>query len=159
MPLLAALEEATSSASGGATSIRGRLRVNLDPYFSRLILGPRLGAFIESHPELQMELRTGDQLGDMIADGFDLAIRFGHPRPSSLIARKLLDTRVITVASPDYLKRHGRPADPRELESPQHRCIHFRDSDTGRPFAWEFHQRRKKIVVAVQSSLTVNDAG
>lgn len=159
MPLLAALDDATTSASEGATAIRGRLRVNVDPFFSRLILAPRLGAFLESHPALELELLTRDTLGDMVTEGFDVAIRFGHPQPSSLVARKLLDTHVVTVASPAYLKRHGRPQDPRELDSDRHRCIQFRDPSTGRAFPWEFHQRRRKIVVPTRGALTVNDAG
>ena len=159
MPLVGALAEATGSAAGGGAAVRGRLRVNVDPFFSRLILGPRLGIFLDRHPDLEMELRSRDDLGDMVADGFDLAIRFGHPRPSSLVARKLLDTRVLTVASPGYVRRHGYPSDPRELEAGHHRCILFRDSATGRPFPWEFHQRRRKLTVAPRGALTVNDAG
>jgi DNA-binding transcriptional LysR family regulator len=134
MPLLAGLEEAAASAAQGTTAVRGRLRVNLDPYFSRLILGPRLGAFLESYPQLRLELITTDRLGDLVADGFDLAVRFGHPRPSTLIARKLLDTRMVTIAAPAYLKRHGHPKDPRELENGHHVCIQFRDPETGRPY-------------------------
>ncbi|MFP3655973.1 PrpF domain-containing protein, partial [Burkholderia sp. SIMBA_052] len=74
-----ALEEATTHATQGATAVRGRLRVNVDPFFSRFVLGPQLGSFIEEYPELRVELVTRDQLGDMIADGFELAVRFGHP--------------------------------------------------------------------------------
>jgi len=159
MPLIASLEEVTASASGSAKAIKGRLRVNIDPFFSRLILGPRLGAFLRSHPDLQLELITRDQLGDMITDGFDLAIRFGHPRDSTLVARKLLDTRIITAAAPAYLRRHGRPREPRDLESGAHVCIQFRDPETGRPFPWEFHQGRKKIVFDSRGQLTVNEAG
>lgn len=158
-PLLAGLEEAAASAAQGTTTIRGRLRVNIDPYFSRLILGPRLGAFMDTYPQLALELITSDQLGDLVADGFDLAVRFGHPRPSTLVARKLLDTRMLTVASPAYLKRHGHPTDPRRLETGGHVCIQFRDPETGRPFPWEFHKRRKKLVFDLKGALTVNDAG
>ncbi|MGH8783381.1 LysR family transcriptional regulator [Paraburkholderia sp.] len=159
MPLLAALEEAATTATQGATAVRGRLRVNVDPFFSRLVLGPRLGAFIEDYPELRVELVTRDQLGDMIADGFDLAVRFGHPRPSSLVARKLLETRILTVAAPSYLKRRGRPLQPSDLESDTHACIRYRDPETGHPFEWEFHRGRKKITVDVAGRLTVNDVG
>ena len=158
-PLLAGLEEAAASAAQGTTTIRGVLRVNIDPYFSRLILGPRLGAFLEAYPQLKLELITRDELGDLVAEGFDLALRFGHPRPSTLIGRKLLDTRMLTVASPGYLKRHGHPKDPRELPLGGHVCILFRDSATGRPFPWEFHKRRKKLVFHMDGALTVNDAG
>jgi len=159
MPLLAALQDATDSARGGATVVRGRLRVNVDPFFSRLILGPALGGFLERHPDLDVELRTRDDLGDLAGDGFDLALRFGHPQPSSLVARKLLDARVVTVAAPRYVKRFGRPAHPQELEAGTHRCIQFRDSVTGRAFPWEFHRGRRKIVLQTPGALTVNDAG
>jgi len=159
MLLIDALAEATGSAASDAQKVRGRLRVNVDPLFARLILGPRLGAFMDSHPELEMELRSKEDLGDLIADGFDIAIRFGHPQPSSLVARKLLDTRVLAMASPAYLERFGHPKDPMELETSDHRCILFREPVTGRPFAWEFHQRRKKVTVKPQGMLTVNDPG
>lgn len=159
IPLLAGLEEAAASAAQGTTAVRGRLRVNLDPYFSRLILGPRLGAFLDSYPQLHLELITTDRLGDLVADGFDLAVRFGQPRPSTLVARKLLDTRMVTIAAPAYLQRYGHPKDPRELEKGHHVCIQFREPETGRPYPWEFHKRRKKLVLAISGSLTVNDAG
>ena len=159
VPLLSGLEEAAASASQGATAVRGRLRVNIDPFFSRLFLGPRLGAFVEKYPDLQLDLITRDQLGDMVADGFDLAVRFGEPRESTLIARKLLDTRVITVASPGYIKKHGRPLAPADLEREPHTCIHFRDPETGRPFQWEFHRGKKKVLIAARGRLSANDVG
>jgi DNA-binding transcriptional LysR family regulator len=156
MPLLSGLEEAAAVAAQGRTAVRGRLRVNMDPFFSRMTLGPKLGAFLQKHPELQLELITRHELGDMIAEGFDLAVRFGEPRSSGLIARKLLDTRIITVASPAYLKRHGRPATPGDLAKGGHICIQFRDPETGRPFEWEFHRGRKILPVATHGPLTVN---
>ncbi|MFK4443912.1 DNA-binding transcriptional LysR family regulator [Caballeronia udeis] len=159
VPLLSGLEEAAASASQGASAVRGRLRVNIDPFFSCLFLGPRLGAFVEKYPELQLDLITRDQLGDMVADGFDLAVRFGQPRESTLVARKLLDTRIITVASPAYIKKHGRPLVPADLEREPHTCIHFRDPETGRPFQWEFHRGKKKVLIAARGRLTANDVG
>ncbi|WP_233830368.1 LysR family transcriptional regulator [Paraburkholderia sp. ZP32-5] len=159
VPLLGALEEAAASAAQGASAVRGRLRVNMDPSFSRLVLGPRLSAFIDKHPDLQLELVTRDQLGDLVADGFDVAIRFGEPPVSSLVARKLLDTRVLTVAAPSYLKKHGQPSHPGELENGRHVCIKFRDPLTGYPFGWEFHRGRKKLAITPQGRLTVNDVG
>ncbi|WP_250515730.1 LysR family transcriptional regulator [Caballeronia sp. INDeC2] len=157
MPHLAGLEEAAASASEGATAVRGRLRVNIDPIFSRLLLGPKLDAFLSAHPELQLELITSDRLGDIIADGFDLAVRFGEPRDSSLVARKLLDTPVRTVAAPSYIARHGKPATPQALADNTHTCIEFRDPETGRPFAWEFHRKKKRLTVQTRGRLTLND--
>ncbi|WP_188796929.1 LysR family transcriptional regulator [Dyella nitratireducens] len=159
MPLLSGLEEAASMARQGRTAVRGRLRVNMDPFFSRMTLGPKLGAFLQKHPDLELELVTRDRLGDMVADGFDLAVRFGEPQPSSLIARKLLETRILTVASPAYLKHHGRPPAPADLAKDGHTCIQYRDPETGRLFEWEFHRGRKILPVATRGALTVNDVG
>ncbi|MFJ5295786.1 LysR family transcriptional regulator [Pseudomonas sp. NPDC088368] len=158
-PLLAGLEEAATQASGSAMAVRGRLRVNVDPYFSRLILAPALGDFMATYPELELDLVTREQLGDLIADGVDLAVRFGEQPSSSLIGRQLLKTRVLTVASPAYLKKHGRPHHPTDLQSPQHVCIDFRDSHTGRPFPWEFHRGDERLFVNTRGRLMVNDVG
>jgi DNA-binding transcriptional LysR family regulator len=157
VPLLEGLEEAAASAAGGASAVRGRLRVNVDPFFSKIVLSPRIGQFVERYPELDLDLITRDELGDMVADGFDLAIRFGEPRPSTLVARKLLDTRIVTAASPAYLKKRGRPLKPTDLECAPHECIQFRDPLTSRPFVWEFHRPRKRVVIAARGRLTVND--
>jgi len=100
-----------------------------------------------------------DRIGDLVADGFDAALRFGEPEPSSLVARRLLETRVLTCAAPAYLAKHGRPTHPRELGDARHECIHFVDPVIGRPYSWEFHRRRQKIQVAVSGRLTVNNAG
>ena len=159
MPLIGALAEVTSSAAGDAQMVHGRLRINVDPLFARFILGPRLGPFLDSYPDLELDMRSKEDLGDLVADGFDLALRFGHPLPSSLVARKLFDTRVLAMASPAYLERFGHPTDPRELEHTPHRCILFREPVTGKPFAWEFHQQRKQLTVKPQGQLTVNDPG
>ncbi|NIF71770.1 MULTISPECIES: LysR family transcriptional regulator [unclassified Burkholderia] len=159
MPLVGSLAEITRSAAGNAGKVRGRLRVNIDPLFARFVVGPRLGPFFDAHPELELELHSREDLGDLIADGFDLALRFGHPQPSSLVARKLFDTRVFAMASPAYLQRFGHPAEPRDLESGEHRCILYREPVTGRPFPWEFHQRRKKLVIKPRGVLTLNDPG
>jgi DNA-binding transcriptional LysR family regulator len=157
MPHLAGLEEAAAAAAGGTSAVRGKLRVNLDPVFYRAILGPRLDQFMDAHPDLEIEFIARDSLGNLVLDGFDLAVRFGEPRTSTLIARKLLDTDVVTVAAPSYLARRGRPAKPQDLEGPQHRCLEFRNPETGKPFPWEFHRRRKRVMIAPRGRLTVND--
>jgi DNA-binding transcriptional LysR family regulator len=157
MPHLRGMEEAAAAAAGGVTRVRGKLRINLDPVFSRIILGPKLDAFMDRHPELELELIARDHLGDLVTEGFDLALRFGEPQSSSLIARKLLDTAIVTVAAPSYLGRRGRPTAPQELGRGAHRCIEFRNPQTGKPFPWEFHRKRKRLVVESNGRVTVND--
>src|SRR5271155_3085018 len=148
-PLLAGLEEAAADAAGAADAVRGRLRVNVDPWFARLVLAPHLSAFLAAHPALSLELMVRDTLGDLVAEGFDAAVRFGEPEPSGLISRKLLETHILTCAAPDYLARHGRPRHPLDLE--RHECLLFRDPVTGRPFAWEFRRGGEVVEVKVRA--------
>src|ERR1700679_2054729 len=123
-PLLAGLEEAASEAADAVSSVGGRLRVNLDPWYARLVLVPRLPGFLEKHPGLSIEIMVRDTLGDLAAEGFDATVGFGEPEPSGLVARKLLETRILTCAAPAYLARHGTPEHPRDLE--RHECLMFR---------------------------------
>jgi DNA-binding transcriptional LysR family regulator len=104
-----------------------------------------------------VEIVAKDQLGDLVADGFDAAVRFGHPEASTLMARKLLDMRVVTCAAPAYLARRGTPAHPRDLEKHRHECLLFRDPATRLPFTWEFHRKGKILPVNVRGQLIVND--
>lgn len=154
-PLLAGLEDAANTAAGAAARVRGRLRVNVDAWFARLMLAPRLPALLAAYPELSIELMVRDTIGDMVGEGVDVAVRFGEQEASSLIARKLVETRILTCASPAYLARHGEPLHPRDLE--RHECLHTRDPLSGRPFAWEFHRGGEIIEVAVKSRLVTNE--
>ncbi|WP_213805846.1 LysR family transcriptional regulator [Granulicella sp. dw_53] len=156
-PLLAGLEDAAASVVEGRTLVRGSLRVKSHPVFSHLLIGSRFKAFLEAHPELNVELVTRDQLGDLVSEGFDIAIHLGEPQTSSLVARKLWDTRIVTVAAPSYLKRYKRPAIPQELATEGHVLIDYRDPETGRPFQWEFHRGRKVVKVATGGQLIVSD--
>lgn len=154
-PLLAGIGDAITLASGSSAIVRGRLRVNVDPLFSSLLLAPRLGEFLDQYPELSLEVFTPPELGDPIAEGFDIAVRFGRPPSSSLVARKLLETRILTVAAPAYIEKHGRPGEPADLS--KRACIQFRDPITRQPFEWEFHRRGRMVPVESKGRLFVND--
>jgi DNA-binding transcriptional LysR family regulator len=154
-PHLDGIEEAAQDAAGSSTRVRGRLRVNVDPFFSRLVLSRELTRFLATHRELRLELIMRDHIGDLVADGFDMAIRFGDPPVTGFTARKLLETRILTVASPAYLEAHGRPAHPSELLD--HACIDYRDPMTGRPFEWEFRRGSEVFPVRQPARLMVSD--
>jgi DNA-binding transcriptional LysR family regulator len=132
---------------------------NVDPLFSRVVLSPKLSEFLLQNPQMELRIETRDRIGDLVSDGFDLAVRFGEPTPSALIARRILDARILTVASPVYIDRHGRPGHPQELASDTHQCIRAIDTSTGRPFDWEFRRGKELISVAVNGRLTVTDSG
>ena len=156
-PLVLGIEDAVTRTAGSAGSVRGRLRVNTDAFTSRLLLSPHIGRFLDLYAELSLELIARDQLGDLVAEGFDIAVRFGEPPSSSLVARKLLDTRIVTVATPSYLKRHGRPAKPADLAN--HVCIQVRSPLMGKPFPWEFQRGRRVIEVPTSGRLLLTDVG
>lgn len=158
-PLVAALAEAIDGAADAANRVRGRLRINVDVFFARYVLAPRLPAFLAQYPELELDVVVRDHTAvlDLIAHGFDAAVRFGEVQPASVVVRKLLQTRILTCASPAYLARHGRPRQPRDLAT-GHECIQFTDPLTGRPYEWEFHRGRERIRnVPVRGRLLLND--
>lgn len=156
-PHLSAIEEATNEAASASTDVRGKLRVNIDGGIGQFLLLPGMGPFLEKHPALSLELVVRERLGDLIGEGFDVAVRFGVPEPSSLKARLLLRTKVITCASPAYLAKHGRPRRPADVA--KHQCIRMRDPNTGAPFAWEFHRGKTVVPVPVSGQLMVSTTG
>jgi DNA-binding transcriptional LysR family regulator len=154
-PNLNAIEDAAVVASGASSAVRGRLKIDIDPFFLPLVLAGRLSAFCERYPELSIEFVTSDNIGDLVAEGVDLAIRFGQPRLSTLVSRKLIEAPILTVAAPAYIKRYGRPTHPAELT--QHRCLQFFDPYTGKPFDWEFVRGNEIIGVQTSGPLTFAD--
>ena len=156
-PHLAGIEEAAIEAAGSASKVRGRLRVNIDPFFSRIVLSRHLAAFLARYPELSVELIMRDSVGDLVADGFDLALRFGEPPVGSFVARKLIETRVLTVASPSYIKVHGKPRHPKEIE--ERDCIDFYDAANSRPYDWEMRRKKEVLPLRVKARLLVSDSG
>ncbi len=157
-PLLASIQEAAEDAGSARAKVRGRLRINVDATFGHFILAPRIQQFLDAYPELNVDISVQDRIGDLVAEGYDVAIRFGLPEPSSLRARLLLETRVLTCASESYLARHGTPDHPSDL-SEGHHCLLMRDPATGRHFGWEFQKGDEAVPVAVKGRLLVNDTG
>lgn len=151
--ILADLDEAESAASAQAIP-RGRLRVNASVPFGNGILLPLFPEFLTRYSEIAIDLSLTDDVVDILAERADVAIRHGPLRDSRLMARKLGQSRRVVVASPGYLKRHGRPKRPEDLA--RHNCLNFnfRISSYDWPFADEAGHRRD---VAVNGNLQVNN--
>jgi DNA-binding transcriptional LysR family regulator len=154
MPLLAGLDEAAAEAAGAAAVVRGRLRVSVDPWFARTVLASKLQQFLVRYPLLSVDFSTSNYRQEMMT-GVDVAVRFGPPDESSLIVRKLLETRILTVAAPAYLEKHGEPRSPHDLV--HHEALLFRDPQTGLPFPWEFWRGGEVTEVKVSSRLVMDD--
>jgi DNA-binding transcriptional LysR family regulator len=121
--ILSELEEADRAASELQSVPRGRLRVTAPMTFGIRHLAPIIADYLRLYPEVAIDLSLDDRCVDLLEEGFDLAIRVGALADSSLIARRLTLAEMVLCASPDYLKQHGIPKTPRDLE--QHNCLAY----------------------------------
>lgn len=133
----------------------GRIRLNVPRAASELLLGPILTRFMNSYPDLQVEVKVEDTLVDIVAGGFDAGIRFGGSIPKDMVAVRLSpDYRWIVVGAPEYLRAHGLPRSPADLRD--HRCIQLRCGN-GALYRWEFECGDCVQTVEVPGRLCVND--
>lgn len=135
LTILSDIAEAEGEVAAGRAP-RGRVRVNANVAFGNQILLPLLPAFLAEHPELSIDLVLTDQVVDLLEERADIAIRVapGPLRGNQLMARKIGESRVAVVASPDYLSRHGTPKTPAELEKHNLIGFNFARSVEGWPF-------------------------
>jgi DNA-binding transcriptional LysR family regulator len=113
--ILAELEAAEEVVAEATTQIAGPIRLTAPLSFGVQYLAPALAEFAADHPRVELDISFDDRNVDLIAGGYDLAVRMGALRDSSLIARKIAPSRRVPVASPAYLDRMGRPDHPRNL--------------------------------------------
>ena len=114
--ILLDLSEADSSISNMATSLQGNLLISVPRDFGLLYISPNLPKFIELHPNLHVEIEFEDKRVDLVAEGYDLALRIGYMQDSSLVARKISSAPMHFVASSSYLEARGTPLTPDDLE-------------------------------------------
>lgn len=149
--IVSELEEAEQAVHQLQASPRGLLRVTAPLSFG--MLGPMIGAFLEAHPDVQLELTCTDRLVDLVEEGFDVAIRAGRLEDSSLVARRLGTMKRVLVASPGYLRRRGTPRTVEELA--QHDCLAF-GAGTSQA-VWTLQSGDARHDVRPSARLTVND--
>lgn len=123
---------------------KGLVRVTAPGLYAQRYLAPALAEFTTKYPEVSIELDTRMGLVDIVAEGFDLAVRMSSLADSSLIARKVTKRRIVVCASPDYLAQHGRPKKPDDLRT--HNCLTLLD------MPWRFAYPDENRVVKVRGS-------
>jgi DNA-binding transcriptional LysR family regulator len=130
--ILSEVDAAESELSGLAGNPRGRLRVGT-PQLDSLMM-PAFDGFMEHYPEIELDIDMSDRMVDVIEEGFDAVIRTGDQTDSRLAARRLGACPHVLVAAPRYLKRHGTPQTPRDLE--KHFCLQHKFPATGKLERW-----------------------
>ena len=151
--ILAEGEAAEDATLSQTTVPRGLVRLAAPMSFGVLHIAPLLPEFLETFPEVSIDLRLSDAMVDLVGDGFDAAIRIAALPDSSLVARRLCDMPAYLIGSPAYLKEHGRPRHPLDLA--QHRCIGYSYGAT--PETWRFTSAGKSATVHPSGPLRVNN--
>lgn len=154
--ILAEISETEAAMAGAGRGPRGKLRVDMPATIGKWVVTPHLYRFHELYPDVELIVGYGDKLVDLIQDGVDCAIRVGELQDSTLIARRLADMQTITVASPQYLHRHGLPRTLDDLE--RHMAIHYISSKTNRAIPLSFTVDGRMVEVQVPGKLGFNDA-
>ncbi len=112
---LALLDEARAVAANLSVRPNGTLRLNAPMSFGVLHVAPAIAEFMKLYPDVKLDLTLNDRVVDLVDEGYDLAIRIGRLKDSSLVIRKLATCRIVLCASPDYLARRGTPQHPSHL--------------------------------------------
>ncbi len=149
--ILASIEEAEAYLTHGRDKPRGVLRVTVPTSFSRRHIAPHIPAFMREYPDVTLELFASDSIVDIIAEGYDAAIRISEIADSSLIVRQLAPCRRYLCAAPSYLEKHGIPANFEDL-NPKH-CYAM-----GANTVWRLSGPDGPVTLRVQGNLRTNSS-
>ncbi len=152
--VLKELEEAKTFAKDLQTGAKGDLCVRSRVAIGMICVSPLIPKFLDKYPDINIRLALSNATDCDLIDGkYDVDIRTGILKDSSLLARKLADSKRLVVASPSYLNRHGVPKKPADLGS--HNCLVFRFD--ANPVVWRFRsQGREEISVLPKGNLEAN---
>jgi DNA-binding transcriptional LysR family regulator len=154
-PALDSFEAAVESVNMFRDKPGGSLRLTVPRPAAKMVIEPILSKFLAVYPAISLEIITDSGLTDIVRDRFDAGIRPGHRVERDMIAVRVgEDARPTVVASPDYLRRHGHPKAPVDLQA--HNCIRMRFA-SGAMQPWAFEKRGKSLEVLVKGSLIVSD--
>ena len=152
-----AIDRSFAGVKDLASSPRGLLRVTAPVALGRQEIAPRIAAFLRQYPEIRVELELSDRLVSLAQEGFDLAVRHVAQAPDTHVAWTLCDTASLLVAAPSYLRSHGVPQHPSELQD--HHCLHYlRKAEMP---SWSFEpvrRRADRISIAVKGPFAADNS-
>lgn len=151
---LAELKAAESGVLELSGAPRGRLRVTAPAYFGNAFLMPIVSRFLSDYPEISIDLDLDNRIVDVVEQRFDVAVRITTLTDSSLVARRLSEVGLVTVASPAYLARHGTPTQPHQLGD--HVALTYSIDRT--PNEWSYRDKNgAALAVRVRGCLRCNN--
>lgn len=146
------LEEAQKSLYGQDSILSGLVRMTAPEDLGTAVLAPAIAAMTTLHPQISFELHYTDEIVDLVKDGFDFAIRVGRVAESSFKIKKAGEVILIPVASPQYLKRHPKVREPKELSLLD--CLTY--SDQAFLSRWSLRNKSKTVQVPIRSRISSN---
>ena len=155
-PALADIESGLEALAEWRDNPSGTVRITTFAYASRMVLLPKLPAFLLANPDVRVEVNIDDGLTDIVAAGFDAGIRLGDAVAKDMVAVKVgPDLRTVVVGTPSYFERYPTPLTPYDLE--RHACIGYRLTTSGGLLPWEFEKDGKEIKVRTSGPMVAND--
>ncbi len=152
---LDALDEGKASLNAMRGKVAGEMRLSVSSDLGRNIVLPWLDEAMEQHPSLSLHLSVGDSLSDFYHDRVDVALRYGEPEDSSMVAFQIATVERVLFASPSYIEQFGEPKHPDDLR--QHNCLLYRLEN--RTFnTWEFSKNGVRNRVQVRGDRESDDA-
>ncbi len=147
--------DAERAIQGQGDQLTGQVRLSVPTTYAHHRLPPLLRRYCARHPGVRVELNITNRNVDLVAEGYDLAIRLGPLPDSGLVARPLEDAPMCLLAAPDYLQRAGVPGSIGELA--QHECLPFVMPSSGRVSPWLLREDGRDVEWTPQGSLRVSD--
>ena len=151
--VLAEVEQADAAMSARRREPRGRLRVTAPVGYGRLRIAPLVAEYLARYPGVEVDLLLLDRVVDLVEEGMDVAVRIGELPDSSLVARRIGETRRVVCAAPSYLRREGTPRRPRDLAV--HRGVQFQGLARGGEWAFGDDERASPRTVLRTNQLDV----
>ena len=156
-PALTEISAAVDAVGASRGKLSGTVRLTATKHAVSSVILPVLPRFLRTHPDIQVELITDDNLVDIVAERLDAGIRFGDIVEKDMIAVRVgPDIRMSVVGAPSYFEDYPAPKNPRDLAS--HRCIRYRLVKSGGLYAWDFEEKTRRFEVRVEGPLVLNNA-
>ncbi|MEM6500715.1 MAG: LysR family transcriptional regulator [Cyanobacteria bacterium P01_C01_bin.89] len=155
LQVVADVEAAESVLLVSKQEYSGPLKVTAPSDFGRQFVAPAIAQFVDQYPQIQPYLHLGDRTVNLIEEGFDLGIRYGNLPDSSLMMRSLdANNQRVLCASPNYLKQHGMPQQPEDLE--HHNCL-VMERFGEKLNQWKFQSASGQVTIRINPALMGND--